>query len=399
MARVLYVATEARLTRGPDGSIRSQFSDTSYAAWAPYLREFERIVVVSRVETSDVGAPLAVEGPAISVLALPNYRGAGGFIRTLPRLIGVIRRSCTDATAIYAGRVPGMIGALLSSRARTLGADFVALVVGDPVEVARSGAAGRVIRWGAPAVGLAMRLLLRRATRASYVTEHVLQARYPVRAGIPQRSGSGVHLPPEAFASAARDFADRQLTDVWHLITVGSQEATYKGHDVLLAAVAQLVAESRLSVQLTIIGGGKYGPTYQGIVADLGLSDHVELAGHIVDPAGVRRRLEAADLFVLPSRTEGLPRALVEAMALALPCLASAVGGIPELLSDECLVPPGEPRELARAIEGLLMRPLEMNRLSRENLAQAHRVVERAQGTDPAAFLAGRLGPRGGASA
>jgi glycosyltransferase involved in cell wall biosynthesis len=94
-------------------------------------------------------------------------------------------------------------------------------------------------------------------------------------------------------------------------------------------------------------------------------------------PAGeaVRAELDRADLFVLPSRTEGLPRAMLEAMARALPCLGSTVGGIPELLPPEDMVSPGDVTALARKIREVLADPPRMSRMSARNLekAQAYR--------------------------
>lgn len=389
MGRVLYVATETRLSRGPDGHVRSSFSDTSYAAWAPYLAAFDRVVIVARVEDTVEDAPLDVEGPSISVLALPPYRGSRELIRQLPRLRAVVRRSLVDRSAVYAGRTPGVISTLLLARSRKLGAEFVAIVVGDPVEVARIGAAGPVLRAVAPLGGLVLRWQLRHVSRASYVTEHVLQDRYPVRAGAPQVSASNVRLAPDAFSSVPRDYTHRVAGQAWRLVTVGSQDATYKGHDVLLAAMARVAAHSDLTLHLTIIGGGKHHDEYRALARSLGLECSVELTGHISDARELRERLRTADLFVFPSLTEGLPRALVEAMALALPCVATSVGGIPELLPRECLVPPRDASALARTIRAQLARPEELNLQSRQNLATAHRIVDRVRDANLVAFVGG----------
>jgi glycosyltransferase involved in cell wall biosynthesis len=81
---------------------------------------------------------------------------------------------------------------------------------------------------------------------------------------------------------------------------------------------------------------------------------YVNFAGQVAAGAEVRRHLDGADLFVMPSRQEGLPRAMVEAMARALPCIGSSVGGIPELLPREDMVPPNDPRALARTISDVV---------------------------------------------
>jgi glycosyltransferase involved in cell wall biosynthesis len=85
----------------------------------------------------------------------------------------------------------------------------------------------------------------------------------------------------------------------------------------------------------------------------------------------VRAELDAADLFLLPSRAEGLPRALVEAMARGLPCLASRIGGVPELLAEEDLLTPGDVRSTAAQIESALRRPERRARMAQRNLERA----------------------------
>jgi glycosyltransferase involved in cell wall biosynthesis len=119
--------------------------------------------------------------------------------------------------------------------------------------------------------------------------------------------------------------------------------APEKGLDVLIAAWP-LVRAAHPDARLVLIGEGPERPALEARVARLGLRGAVALPGSSADPVAA---LRDADLFVLPSRTEGLPRALVEAMARALPCLGSRVGGIPELLPEEDLVEPDDVPGLA----------------------------------------------------
>ena len=82
-------------------------------------------------------------------------------------------------------------------------------------------------------------------------------------------------------------------------------------------------------------------------------------------------QLDLADLFVLPSYQEGLPRAMVEAMARSLPCIGSTVGGIPELLQPEDMVPPGDAVALANKIREVVTDRDRMARMSARNLEKA----------------------------
>jgi glycosyltransferase involved in cell wall biosynthesis len=81
--------------------------------------------------------------------------------------------------------------------------------------------------------------------------------------------------------------------------------------------------------------------------------------------------LDKADVFVLPSYQEGLPRAMIEAMARALPCIGSTVGGIPELLNQEDMIPPGNVAALADKIRSVVTNPERMNMMSARNWEKA----------------------------
>ena len=73
----------------------------------------------------------------------------------------------------------------------------------------------------------------------------------------------------------------------------------------------------------------------------------------------------------MPSVTEGMPRALLEAMARGLPCVASSVGGIPEVLTPDALVPPGNVEALTQKLTSVLRDPLWLSEMSRRNLQKA----------------------------
>ena len=125
-----------------------------------------------------------------------------------------------------------------------------------------------------------------------------------------------------------------------------------KSPDVVLHAVA-LVGASGTRCSLRWIGGGQHLAAMERYAARLGIADRVRFEGQ--QPADrVAGELRRADLFVLASRTEGLPRALIEAMAAGLPCIGTRVGGIPELLDDEALVAPGDAEALAARIRAFL---------------------------------------------
>jgi glycosyltransferase involved in cell wall biosynthesis len=120
----------------------------------------------------------------------------------------------------------------------------------------------------------------------------------------------------------------------------------------LLTAFSLLPSETRGRSRLFMVGDGPDRGMLEARRDSLGLHDHVKFLGARNDVANL---LIAADAFVMSSRTEGLPMALLEAMASGVPCVATEVGGIPELLGDQrgLLVPPGDPERLAEAMTSI----------------------------------------------
>jgi len=182
-----------------------------------------------------------------------------------------------------------------------------------------------------------------------------------IAAGAPKQK---VHLLHNAIAlaryqrSGRRGFLSEVLRrDLEHpvLVSIGRLSAE-KGHLDLLDALA-ILRTTGSRPTLVLVGDGPERSSLAERVRILGLQDQVFMPGYIDRPEAV---LEGADLMVLPSHTEGLPNAALEALAMEVPVLATLVGGTPEVITDGetgRLVPPQSPEDLARAIGAFLSDP------------------------------------------
>lgn len=149
--------------------------------------------------------------------------------------------------------------------------------------------------------------------------------------------------PQRAPAKAAS--ADR-------IVAVGRLEQV-KGFDLLIDAFARMGAAGS-AVHLTLVGEGSQRAALEQQARAAGVADRVVFAGRLPREA-VRARLQEADLFVLSSRSEGTPLALLEAMATGIACLAARVGGVPASAGEAVrLVAPEDPAALSTAITELL---------------------------------------------
>ncbi len=126
-----------------------------------------------------------------------------------------------------------------------------------------------------------------------------------------------------------------------------------KGHRDLLIAIA-LLREGGSPVSLVIFGAGREGPALERRIAEADLSGCVRMAGFRENIEGY---LAGADLVVNPSHSEGLPNVVLESLALGKPVVATAVGGVGEVVIHRrtgWLAPPRDPRALADAIRAAL---------------------------------------------
>lgn len=137
--------------------------------------------------------------------------------------------------------------------------------------------------------------------------------------------------------------------------TVGRLTAV-KGQDTLIRAIAKCLRQGG-KVFLLILGEGELRNDMEALSAELGIAEAVHFLGWRSDVASV---IDACDIFCLPSLNEGMGKAIVEAMAMRKPVIASDVGGIPDLVipgENGILVPPGDSNALAKAILNLRDHP------------------------------------------
>jgi glycosyltransferase involved in cell wall biosynthesis len=165
-------------------------------------------------------------------------------------------------------------------------------------------------------------------------------------------------------ADWGRTVAPAKAAGEFLIATVGNIRRV-KGHDVFLRAAAMVVSEfpgARFSIAGEVLEAD-YFAELQTLVGELQLGERIHFAGGVTN---LREHLSGADVFVLPSRSEGFSNAIVEAMAASLPVVATDVGGNAEAVTDGVsgfVVPSEAPAALAAAIVRLLVDPMLASRM------------------------------------
>ncbi len=186
------------------------------------------------------------------------------------------------------------------------------------------------------------------ATGVIYVTKEYLQCRYPTKGIQVVASNVNVNVKEREMLIERYIFKKNKKIKIG---LIGSFNNEYKGIETAIKSIDLL---SNKNVILEIVGSGTLLTEYKNLAAKLGIENRIFFKGSIQGGDSIINWLSQLDIYIQPSYTEGLPRALIEAMSVGLPCIGSSVGGIPELLKENFLVPPKDEVELAKKISFLL---------------------------------------------
>lgn len=329
----LYFVTDARFHRGKDGNIYAGEMSFNNQLYERYLKKFDKVYIVARLFEAMDDIPAEHIVTNAEVLPLPAFNSAWEFLKNKKTVRNKLQSYLKREGAVMI-RGAGAVGYLASEVCTRHGISYGIEVIGDPYDVFAPGVIKHPLRF------LFRYLFTYQQKRAVYnacavlyVTKFALQNRYPERKGVFSSYASNVYI------SEKQNVKSKKLThkETYTMISVGALEQMYKAPDIAIRVIAEMNKRG-FSVELKWLGAGKYMQDMKALSEELGVASLVDFVGSVTREE-VDRYLEQSDVFLLLSRTEGLPRAMVEAMAMALPCIGTNVGGIPELLDRAFLVP------------------------------------------------------------
>lgn len=365
----LVFACEGHFVKNAQGEYYSVNGGFTNGLWNRYLTVFSHVRILARVrkDANYKGKEvLRADNPYVTFGDLPDYVGPVQYMKVKRKIKRIFNQEIIEGKA-YLCRLPGEIGGMAISVMKQRNIPYACEVVGDPWDVFAPDGVQHPLRpffryWG-------RRNLKRQVVGALcvlYVTKHALQRRYPCSDKAFSTNASNVLLAKKYIVNKAKKL---EVKDMYHLISVGSLEQMYKSPDVVIKAL-RILKTRGLNCRLSWLGDGKYKEEIIALADSLDIADRICFHGNV--PASeVIRQLREADIFLLVSKTEGLPRAMVEAMAQGLPCIGSDVGGIPELLDPSVIVPKGNIEALADKIEYIITHLDYTHRQAERNLRES----------------------------
>ncbi|WP_079525394.1 glycosyltransferase family 4 protein [Solibacillus isronensis] len=366
----LLVAADSLFLKTPDGKYWCK-TIYEYDFWLRYLKVFEKVAVVSRVksaELSEVDGYLRVDGPNLRVVELPSMSGMKQYILNYYLFSKAAKEAVENADcALF--RLPSVAASMVLKYYARKKKPYALEIVADPFDAYSSNKIAQLMytkKLKESAIS---------ANGVSYVTQFYLQSKYPSFAS---KYGetiehfesyySTINLPssyltkPRIYGNTKKHFT------IVH--TANSINNDIKGHETLLKVLKNL-REKHYDINIIFIGDGSKRKFYEQMSKNMGIEEYVTFTGLLSTQQEVRDILLQSDIFVFPTKAEGLPRAVIEAMAVGLPCLSTPVNGIPELLDEEYLFNPLDVEGFTSKIIHLIDSPDELEEMSKKNIKKA----------------------------
>lgn len=211
--------------------------------------------------------------------------------------------------------------------------------------------------------------IIKNAEYVYYVTNEFLQKRYPTDGK--SVACSNVVINPvnaEVLENRLRRIKDRKIDSKIILGTAAALDVRYKGQEYVIKAIPQLIKKG-YDIEYRLAGGNRMNISFLSDLArEYGVEDRVIFCGSLASNQ-MADFYDSLDIYIQPSKQEGLPRSVIEAMSRGCPTVGTRVAGIPELLQKECLFKKGSTKAVVEVLLSVLKSDL--SRIVKENFYKA----------------------------
>ena len=335
-----------------------------------YLRVFEKLRIANRVieEERPPATRYPIDDFRIEICPIPIFHGPFEYFKNYHK-IGRVLKNVADGCDAVVLRLPCTAAQRLGDYVIKKKIPYAAEIVFDAHDGAvTSPTAWEKLLWHL--IDKKMRKICYHADGVSCVTQFYLQKRYYSKKVNHFKSYYSSIGLPISFYSSKREFPNKAVFTIAHVdLQIGLHSR--KGTDEVLKAVSIL---KRQGIILNIsFAGDDWGDNKTKILhyaEALGIADQISFPGFL-NMAQISDFLDKSDVFVFPTKAEGLPRAIIEAMAKGLPVVTTPVSGNPELIDSHFLVNYDDVETLADRIKEIVLNKATYESESEKNFNKA----------------------------
>jgi len=354
----LLVIQEQHFTELPNGEIwADKQSDVRF--WDRYLNVFDELVVCARLKKSDTltAKALRSDRKEVSFVGMPEFRGVIGIIKHYFKIQKALFTALKQVDCVVF-RAPSPISMVSYAIVRLSRKPFAVELMNNP---RTHFSAHAMHNWYQPLIACFItnqtERMCRKANGVSYVTQKALQELYPSTAKLKgesdryfEASYSTINLSKANFIK--QDWAEERPEPIV-FVHSGEMVDYRKGQNVFIVALSEL-KQRGYNVKGIMIGDGEKRAEFEELAKSKDMHDEIDFVGWKSGFDNVQKELLKGHVFVFPSRGEGLPWSVIEAMASGMLCFGSNVDGIPELLDPTLLVDEFDGKAFADRIEPYL---------------------------------------------
>lgn len=332
-----------------------------------YLRVFDKIRLIARCseESEQKSTYVPIEDGRIEIIPLPMFRGPFQYLRNISNIKKAIKHvyEGVDAGVL---RLPSIMGSQIGYGLIKRKIPYVTENLFDSQDGYMS--SDRLLEkllW--MFMDYLQRHLCYRAEGVSCVTQDYMQRRYFSKKPNSFYSYYSTLALNSSFYTSARKFPYQKSTYCITHIASPVVTSGRKGHKQMIL-VLKAVREKGLNVILKFVGDGPKSEEIklQKLADANGVGNSVFFLGYL-SKAQIKSLLVDSDIFAMPTKAEGLPRVVIEAMSVGLPCISSRVSGLPELLQGHFLTDYHDVDAISKLVVELLTTPELYEITSREN--------------------------------
>ena len=324
----------------------------------------DNINIAIRVRKQEKNCPsknIEISKNDYKIIKCPNISSIKGFLFDKKVCKEILKDEILKSDFLVI-RLPSVIGNLALKIAKKLNKPYLVELVGCPWDALWNyNIKGKII---APYMTILTKNNVKHAPFVLYVTNEFLQKRYKTK-------GKNINCSNVILDDIVDDVLKSRIkrnnnNNMKELATIAATDVKYKGQKYVIKAISKL-KRNGYNFKYHIIGNGD--TTYlKKVINKYNLQNEVLFAGMIPHDK-IFEYLDKIDIYIQPSKQEGLPRALIEAMSRACPCIGSKTGGIPELLDNKYIFPKGNVKVLEKILKNYSN--YDMNIQSKSNFQKA----------------------------